>query len=735
MDLLISNKDMKKSVLLGTALFAALSVFSQAGRQHPQPVAVLDMRKAKAEATNVGANEKTIVSPMIGSAQTPVKVKSSKSSLYNWSLLCGSMNTYGMLVSNTRPLQYNPALNAVTFIHRKSTSYQPSPTVPSTAESGVIVAEVSTDWGTTWDSTCIWSDATNWGRYPQGAIYNPSGNTSLGNAYVVGSGPTVSGSSFTGNWYASKKLNTFDNVASTAPGAQQFLSFTLPSYPANQAQHGWSRTGFSSTTDGVVRSLAIQEDDLQGLSTVRGFAVVTGTFNGTAFDWSVDSITPNCILDGAGAKHLNPDPQMVWNPNGTIGYIVGVGALSTSTLCNKGYQPIIYKMDRTVNANATWSLLPSIDFNAPTMSVITEALAQQPITQPMVTGDSIGIPFVNDYDITIDANNDLHIGVTFMSTATDYPDSLNFISQFTTSINPGELYKWAHVSGSRPYLYDFIGNGSQPWKMTLVDSISSEGPSAAVGQPGYSENPWDNTGDNGAKVGMESRIQLGRTPDGQFITFSWAESDSSFTNNAFKWNNLPDIKTRLMSIGTGTNMYQIDMGPELNITANDNNVRTRATLHYMSPTTGSATIYPGSVSNTVEINTPFTVTNSNPYSQLTNNSTWYGANRLSYVFKNNESTPTNTTGITEKGNNTLSGTSIYPNPAQGSAVIVFALEQNTSVNVNVVNAVGQTVKSVKTNGNTGENAVRLDLSGLSSGIYLVNLKAGNVNNTKKLIVE
>ena len=85
------------------------------------------------------------------------------------------------------------------------------PAVPATAKTGVIVANVSTNFGQTWDSTCIWANGTNWGRYPQGGIYNPTGNTSLANAYVLGTGPTVAGSTWSGVFYASKKLNVFNN--------------------------------------------------------------------------------------------------------------------------------------------------------------------------------------------------------------------------------------------------------------------------------------------------------------------------------------------------------------------------------------------------------------------------------------------------------------------------------------------------------------------------------------------
>ena len=183
-------------------------------------------------------------------------------------------------------------------------------------------------------------------------------------------------------------------------------------------------------------------------------------------------------------------------------------------------------------------------------------------------------------------------------------------------------------------------------------------------------------------------------------------------------------------------MYVMDASPisgtspKQNVTQYDNNVRTRATLHYMSPTTGAATQYT-SITNfyTVEINTPLTVTNSNPYSQLTNNTTWYGAVRVAYQF-----TQTSTVGLDEKSG-IIAGSFIYPNPAQGSANLVVQLPSNSNLNLDIVNLMGQNVKSFTTRGNIGENNIPIDLSGLTAGVYLVNIKAGDAKATKKLIVE
>ncbi len=725
---------MKKQLLLVAAVAIGFAGFSQ--RSVPANVIIRPVDRAAelAALRNADLFEPAPVSPMYGGGQLEPSAArpASPPATYNWGLLCGSMNAYGMLSSNQRPLQYNPALNAVSFIHRKSATYNETPSIPSTAKSGVIVAAVSTNWGATWDSTCLYSNATDWGRYPQGGIYNPSGNSNIANAYVLGSGPTVGANSFSGSWYASKALSAYNTTASAVPGAQQFYTFTGGPYPANVNRHAWPRHGFSVTNDGVVHALGILGDDLQGTSTMRGYAVMTGTFNGSTFDWKMDSIIPSAILKADGvSKHLT-EGQMVWNSAGTVGYVVGIGVRAGATLANRSYQPIIYKCDKTTSPSATWTLTNQLDFTN-TFTTVGYHLPGRPVTYPTVTGDTTAIPYTNDFDITIDANNNLHIGIVFMCGYSDHPDSLAYYTSFGSIINQGESYKWQHLPGNRPYIYDFVGNGTAPWKMFTVDSMSTEGPGFASGQSGYNENPWDNTGANGQKLSIDGRLQLGRTPDGQYVTFSWAETDTLFTNNGFKYNTLPDLKVRAMAVSSSTAPYIMNFGQEVNATQMDNNVRSRATLHYISPMTGTATVFPAAGSFfTVDIQMPMTVTNSNPYSQLTNNATWFGNNKLSFTFPK---IPSGLPDGVSEINSLEASMHIYPNPARSMAIVGFVSGTSSSMEVSVKNALGQTVRTLTTQSVIGENAIAIDLSGLSSGIYLVNVKTGGAMVTKKLLVD
>lgn len=726
---------MKRTLFLCGTLLGVSGLLAQTTHSKLRPNKALNIKKQTEEYLKLSLQEqeasvalKQPASQDQLAAQGPaiqLKTSAAATSSINWQLLCGSMNVYGQLVSQSRPLQYNDNVNTVSVIHRKSATYVASPLADSNA--GTIVAEISADWGASWDSTCLYAN-TEAGRYPQGAVYSSPGNSDIANAYVVGSGPTVSNNAFTGNWYASKKLATpgstlYNNAGDPTANAQQFIPFNAP----GMQNHSWSRYGFSSTDDGAVRSVGLLENDPTTLGDMTGVAVVKGTFNAGVFTWAADVLTPSCIVQSDGTQAMFSSPQMAWNEAGTVGYVVIPGALNSATGSNRGFQPIVYK---TTNSGASWALVNGIDFNAPTMTVVLQHIAAT------ASNPTLAIPAVfGDYDITVDANNKLHIGMICMSTFSPNDDSLGFVGSFT---NGSDNYNWGHVPGNRPYLWDFIGDGTAAWDVVLVDSMSTEGPSSQPSGAGYNENPWDPTGTGSAKIQIEPRIQLGRTPNGQYITFSWVESDTNFTSSAKKWNVLPDIKSRLMSIGSGTNMYQVSP-TELNVTqypvsvgpANPQ-VITRATLHYMSPTTGSAQITnacpPGYTGETVNVRTPFTITNSNPYSQLTNNTTWFTAANLGYDFCKLID------GMNDQAATPFVQMGLYPNPATQSVQLKFAERVKENIEVKAYSLVGQEAKRWSFDASAKEE-LDLDLSGLTPGIYMIEVSNGKSSSTKKLVVK
>lgn len=75
----------------------------------------------------------------------------------------------------------------------------------------------------------------------------------------------------------------------------------------------------------------------------------------------------------------------------------------------------------------------------------------------------------------------------------------------------------------------------------------------------------------------------------------------------------------------------------------------------------------------------------------------------------------------------------YPNPASGSVNIDYSLSNNEG-ELNVYNMTGICVKSVKLN--EREGCVRIDLSGLPTGVYMYGLRDDQRNSSmKKLVVK
>ncbi|MCE3228262.1 MAG: BNR/Asp-box repeat protein [Bacteroidetes bacterium] len=733
---------MKKQLLLGSLLLAAVSAFPQQGKTKP------------AGHTNVAGNyfkrmlqaNKITESTQASSAATnpQPQVSSVSTASASWNIIGGSRNAYGVLLSASQPLQYNSALNAVSFIHRCSATYTANPA----DNSGAIVAEISTNWGTTWDSTALWSDAANLGRYPQGAIYNPSGNTNINNAYVVGSGWVTDGSAWIGNWYASKQLGSanYNNTASSTPGAMQFVSthapFTHTAIPKSSA----SRLGFSSTADGKIRSMSQIVNNPDATTNedfgFRGLNMVTGTYNAGVFNWTSDSLS----FDGVVHKHTsatpatNDDwymvtgsPAIAFNEAGTHGYAVMIGVRATPVnSASSGYQPIVWKTD---NSGMSWSLMPAIDFAAPTFSWIlgripaAENNTTSAVTIPQfVPGEGLGA--------AVDANNKLHLFSTIVGTSNAYQDSVFGGYSFTLSVNSSTAtYGWAHLPGMRPYIYDFMLDGtSSTWSYMRVDSMSSEAPGDEAGEGGFSENPFDE--DAGLKLTSDARIQASRTADGKFIMVSWAESDTNFTNSGVKYNIIPDIKVRCIDVlGQGGAGPYFVSPTELNASklGSNLNVEKKAVMHYMSPVSGTMMIGTGATKNST-VTIPLTVTHSEGpgaqpgtiFAQLTSNAHWYASASLNFDL---------TTGIKENALGAVSSSVVYPNPASGNAVLSIDMKDNATVGIDVYSAIGQLVKSNKTNAQVGENNINIDLSNLTTGIYFVTVKVGDAVSTKKLIVE
>jgi hypothetical protein len=100
-------------------------------------------------------------------------------------------------------------------------------------------------------------------------------------------------------------------------------------------------------------------------------------------------------------------------------------------------------------------------------------------------------------------------------------------------------------------------------------------------------------------------------------------------------------------------------------------------------------------------------------------------------------TTSNNVGINEIKNDVVALSNVYPNPARSTekSVIAFNLKESATVNVSIMNLMGQEVKNLFTQSFTdGAHAEFLDLSGLKPGVYMVNMTVNGTTVSKKLSV-
>lgn len=729
--------NMKKQLLLGSALMMSLIAYPQSNKNLKASGVINTAEKANAKArvldtepstfSNRAANPSKDVDNSV--AQTNSSSNSSTSPIISsvFTRFSGSMNAFGFLVSNQKALQYNRHLQTFSFIQRKSPTYVTNPALPANAQSGAIVAYLGRNDGTNWDSTLIYSSSTNWSRYPQGAIYNPPGNTTFTNAYVVGSGPVTSAAnSWIGSWYASKKL--------TSPGTNsvgtdvQFFSNTGPNFgsvtsPAMK-KHDFPRYSFSSTDDGVVRAVGSINNDINNTTSnsgygLRGFSIAKGAFTSGAFVWTYDSIIPptNTVTTD-GSKVMFGTPYMAWNDAGTNGYFVVIGSRVGSTGANVGYQPIVYK---TTNSGNSWVLVNGIDFNTGNWNKLKNGILSTNTT----TYEVPFFKFDEGIDVIVDNSNKLHIVSTVVGSAKAHVDSLGYTWQFTKGT---ENMSWNYKANEFPYIFDFAGDGAGAWSYTTIDSLGSEGPSSTSGQPGFGTNPWASS-TAGESISSDDRIQVSRSYDGQFLVYSWAESDTTLTTGAVKWNEFPNIHQRALRLCDGavsTDEFLVS-SPATGFNAR---VRDKAYFHFMSSTCKAG----GSTATAATFTTAYTVSNNVATDGITPVDNYYANAVVTHNFPTSACGATITTGI--NANRTEASQSVvYPNPAHNNITVLINLTQAKDVNVDVYNAIGQVVSSTKVNGQMGDNSINVNLNNANTGVYFVKIKAGSSESTKKLIVE
>lgn len=399
-------------------------------------------------------------------------------------------NTFGAAFGPRTNLSFNRDLNTLTFIHRANP-------IGTSATIGFIEYDYSTDGGITWNLNhqYIYRDLTynsttgaqdQRGRYPQGGLYNPPGNTDPANSYMTGYGPVTDAAAATNNgwpWHyeGTQQLGGSSNnqMLFSADIDSGGLGATIPqggTIVKSTGETWWSSQGYYLT----------DYDDTVVLS--------HGVYNGAgdmAYDFKKVHI-PVCT-DIDGGKMIQ-NCAVIFNDAGTTGYIVVLG---NDWVCDLEPQDssigiIIYK---STDSGNSWNKLHSPDINLLDPVLLNGGYAYQTGTQ---------------LDLGLDGNDHLHIVLPIIP------------------FQPGNTVYLAYNYGSYG-IFDVSTTDDYHYTACLIVK-----PMTLFGMFGTQGNTTTDP-----EIDEDNRAQFSRSWDGSKIFYTWFDTDTSLFPGL---NNFPDAR-------------------------------------------------------------------------------------------------------------------------------------------------------------------------------------------------
>ncbi len=389
-----------------------------------------------------------------------------------------SVNANGLLGGPRACVWADNNTNAVSFVHRM---------VADANYGGNRVAyDVSKDGGASWSNNIRVYEPTGpgttypmaAGRYPQGGLYNPSGNTNSANAYFSYFIPTIDGSNsdtWGGYGYGVHKLD------STQPYTQH-----------NMSSHGAYRQNvpdaFTINSNGdmwvvdpaVIAGIASNYTDTLLIS--------KGVFNSVTHDYAVTQTLKYYDSD----KYV-ADTKIAFGPDGLTGYISLITHDSYIVDPDSSFYPVLLK---TSDGGNTWSEPIRVKLWGPDglpglVNFLSDSLISAFYNPPVPPRDSIPYTTAWEHDLAVDINGNPHICVA-------------------VGISGGA---WNIYTPRGGYLstYDIYSNdGGTTWDARWLDSLKTF------------------SGQFGGTTGITeyNRTNISRTMDGSKLFYSWLDTET-----------------------------------------------------------------------------------------------------------------------------------------------------------------------------------------------------------------
>ena len=570
-------------------------------------------------------------------------------------------------------------LNALVNIHRMG----PGSTPPSfsgylAGDLGVNLGQSAADWTNNrqiYASTLIgpeyYLDA---GRYPQGGIYNPAGNTDLANAYCVYFAPNLSNTLSTWGGYSFGSCN----LVNQSDSVKELYWYSPPPYT-------YIPDGFTLTSNGLAFYTDTDQDWESGSVIYQGNLIYgRGIWNAAShtFDYTMSTLAmPTTDNDRPAMSKIaaSPDGNTVWivvlGNNG--------GAIQIGDSAN--YYPILMK---STDAGLTWSAPFAVQLDGPDgINGVKNYLSDYRITQlwdpPLPTRDQIPYTTAFDVDLSVDQWGNPHIGVVIGVSAGNYS-----IAIADSSLCVFDIYST---------------DGGDNWEGVAM---------------GY---PWTFRGTFG-DLYEDNRVNIASTQTGDKMFVTWNDTQMPGVTD----NSMPDVFARGFDLVTNkiTSVNGVDEPNNVSIISEvSSSAWFHCTSHYIFTDNNKYTL----PIVTEYLSVPTDLTQPVEFKYLTD---------FSYVDADFTISVNNPwVGVDQKKMD-IATVNVYPNPAKDIATVSLNLNQRADVTLQVTSVVGHQVIS-KDLGTlaAGTAQVVVDVRNLASGVYFCTLNVDGQKITKKMIVQ
>ena len=425
-----------------------------------------------------------------------------------------SINPFGMSGAGRTVLWADNQINAIGFVHRMNGDVM----------AGASIAfDLSKDGGASWSNNIkvyaplgpplpgqTYPQAA--GRYPQGCLYNPAGNTDPRNAYMHYFIPTLDGS----NPGSAANAGSWGGYAFGVRKADTIPPYTQHNVPSGNGYLHNIPDAFALVGN---KTFIVEPSLFGGLGTNYSDSLVVskGVWNATTndFDYTFDKLYVPC-------DWYVTDSRIAFAPNGQIGYISILSHNTSKPLTDSTYFPILYK---TINGGTTWTGPINVDlYGTNGVPEVKQYVSDSLLTAMFTTmpdRDSIAYGTIGASDLNVDVNGNPHIACV-----------VNLASGTYTTYYPKTCQ-----------MFDIYSpDGGTTWKGISLDTISNE---------------WGTYGTGATTVSDDNRPQISRSEDGSRMFISWLDTQPPTSPAA---NTAPNIFVR------GINVWTSMMTPVLNVT-------------------------------------------------------------------------------------------------------------------------------------------------------------------------